>query len=78
MTKLLVNGIINEDNVAILRNSYTENIKWQIENYEAVESWISSKIKFDKNEKIEYLKCKDRNIWNGWKKKGKKRRNVEV
>lgn len=59
MMKFLKNEIINETNVSSIRQRYLENIKWQNENYGAVESWVLTNIKLSKNEMKNYNSCLD-------------------
>jgi hypothetical protein len=59
MMTLLNDGIINEENVIFIRKLYLENIKWQSDNYSAVENWVFTNIKLNRNEMKKYKTCRE-------------------
>jgi len=61
MMTLVKDGIINGENVVLIRKQYLENIKWQSDNYNAVESWVFTNIKLNRHEMKKYNTCRDQN-----------------
>ncbi|KAL7038737.1 hypothetical protein ACKWTF_009675 [Chironomus riparius] len=78
MTKLVKDELINEDNILSIRKRYLENIKWQSDNYNAVENWVFTKIKLNKIEMKNYNACRDMNSMTDQKIKTKKRKFYET
>jgi hypothetical protein len=42
LATLLQNRIINSDDVTAVRSLYLGNIKWQVDNYDAVREWFEA------------------------------------
>ena len=77
MMKLVKDELINEENILSIRKRYLENIKWQSDNYNAVENWVLTKIKLNKSEMKTYNTCRDMNNMIDHKIKTKKRKFYE-
>jgi hypothetical protein len=59
MMALVKDDIINNENVSSIRNQYLENIKWQNDNYNAVENWVLTHSKLSKIEMKKYSACRE-------------------
>lgn len=71
--------MLNSEDVFALRNTYKENMKWQFDNYDPIERWLLTKLKFDVFEKDKYMDCVVRaKHGTSWWKLKRKRKLIET
>ncbi|XP_070500227.1 aminopeptidase N-like isoform X2 [Chironomus tepperi] len=78
MLKFMRDKVINEENLLCIRKQYLGNIKWQSDNYNAVESWVLRNIKLNKKEMKKYNTCREIHNMNNHIVETKKRKFFET